>query len=126
MRRSDEARQRSSAALLLGCVSVLVMLIIVGHIVWAVATVPTTADAVRLSHQAIRDKALSETIAARPDACTIKGAPGFGWSVECRDIERTSGSECRSVWWNIDPWGVPSNGIGGRLDSLHDRCRKDF
>jgi hypothetical protein len=111
--------------MLLGGVGVLFLLIIIGRIVWGIVTVPTTADAFRLSVQAIRDRALSEAVSARPDACSIKGNPGFGWSVECLGIKGRTGSGCRSVWWTIDPWGVPSNpdGTGGRFASMGDECR---
>lgn len=123
MRNLDGTEDKSSVALLVGFVGALVILMIVGRLIWAVATVPTTADALRLSLQAIQDKSLSAAIASKPNACSIKGTPGFGWSVECIDIEFTSGSGCRSVSWDIDLWGAPSNGMAGRFESWEDKCR---
>lgn len=125
MRSAEKSEDRSSAPLLLGGVGALIILTIAGRIVWGIAIVPTTNDALRLSLLAIRDDAISEAVQARPDTCSIKGIPGFGWSVECHGIKDNTGPWCRSVWWNIDPWGVPSNpnGTGGRLASLGDECR---
>lgn len=125
MQSSNVPRDRSSTAPFLGALGALIILIIMGRIIWGIATVPTTADALRLSLQAIRDDSISEAVMARPETCSIKGIPGFGWSVECHDVKDNTGLWCRSVWWNINPWGVPSNpdGTGGRLASLGEECR---
>lgn len=118
-------KEPSSTALFLGVVGALIVLTITGRIIWGIATVPTTADALRLSLELIRVTALSKAVEARPDACSIKGTPGFGWSVECLGIRNDTGPSCRSFWWNIDPWGVPSNpyGWGGRYAAMSEECQ---
>ena len=93
----------------MGALGAYIILTIMGRLTWGIASVPTTTDALRLSLQAIRDDAISEAVKARSDACSIKGILGFGWTVERHGIKDNTGPWCRSIWWNIDRWEVPSN-----------------
>ena len=127
MRETAGSETGTAKAVMIGIIGVVIALVLAVRFVWAVVAVPTTEDAMRLSIEKIRYASITKAIAARPDACSIKGTPGFGWSVACLDIERTAtspGSWCRSVWWDIDPWGKPTNpnGTGGTFASLEDNC----
>ncbi len=140
---ADQIPDRSVIAFI-GCGLALVALA-GGYIAWAVWTVPTDDAALRTSLAAVNKPALTTAVALHPDYCSIKGAPGAGWNVECIGVPLhhytdvticrpvapeicapapPSRTDCVSFYWHIDRWGRPSNphGTGGDFASIEDPC----
>jgi hypothetical protein len=136
-----------SALQLLGYLGGAIAAVLLIRYALGVYFVPTSDVALKKSLAAIHDQALTIAIALHPDSCTMKGSPGFGWSVECLGVPKHHYSEvtfcspgireicvpapptwtdCVSYWWDIDVWGRPSNpnGTGGTVAELSDTCQE--